>query len=126
MTPLELVTKAARRVNIIAHDETLSDSEAQDAIDNLNGIISGWSLRPLIARSGLSFPLAIADAHTGMDDQIEYALIDNLAMRLAGVYGLTCPQDVALAAQSAVKGIERENALPIYDGGDTTLINFRG
>ena len=126
MTPLELVTKAARRVNIIAHNETLSDSEAQDAIDNLNGIISGWSLRPLIARSGLSFPLAIADAHTGMDDQIEYALIDNLAMRLAGVYGLACPQDVALSAQAAIKGIERENTLPMYDNGDSVLNNFRG
>ena len=64
------------------------------------------------------------DAHTGMDDQIEYALIDNLAMRLAGVYGLTCPQDVALAAQSAVKGIERENTLPMYDNGDSVLNNL--
>ena len=126
MTPLELVTKAARRVNIIAHNETLTDSEAQDALENLNGIVSNWSMRPLIARSGLSFPMEITDAHTGMDDQIEYALIDNLAVRLAGVYGLTCPQDVALAAQSAVKGIERQNVLPMYDGGDTTLINFRG
>ena len=66
MTPLELVTKAARRVNIIAHNETLTESEAQDALENLNGIVSNWSMRPLIARSGLSFPVAITDAHTGM------------------------------------------------------------
>ena len=124
MTPLELVTKAARRVNIIAHNETLSDSEAQDAIDNLNGIISSWSLRPLIARSGLSFPLALSDAHTGMDDQIEYALIDNLAIELAGEHGFAPPANVVIAASQAVQGIERENTLPMYDNGDSVLNNL--
>lgn len=59
-----------------------------------------------------------------MDDQIEFALVDNLAVRLAGVYGLACPQDVALAAQSAVKGIERENILPIYNDGDNVLFGI--
>ena len=124
MTPLELVTKAARRVNIIAHNETLSDSEAQNAVDTLNSILSNWSMRPLIARSGLAFPLAVTDAHTGMDDQIEYALIDNLAIELAGEHGFSAPNTVVLSAAQAIQGIERENALPIYDCGDSVLNNL--
>ena len=124
MTPLELVTKASRRVNIIAHNETLSDSEAQNAVDTLNGILSNWSMRPLIARSGLAFPLAVTDAHTGMDDQIEYALINNLAIELAGEYGFAPPVNVVMAASQAVQGIERENILPIYNDGDNVLFGI--
>lgn len=121
MKPLDLVNKSARRVNIIAHNETLSDSEAMDALDNLNSILSMWSMRPLIAKSGLVFPLEQNDMHTGLDDQFEYGLIDILAVRLAGVYGLPVPQDVALSALQAEKLLERQNISPLFDRGDTVV-----
>ena len=121
MTPTDLATKAARRVNIIAHNETLSDSELSDALDNLNGMLSMYSMEPLLADNGVVFPLSADDAHTGMDDQMEYALIDLLAVRLAGVYQLPVSDVIVLAARRAERNLKAWNIKPIYSQPDCVL-----
>lgn len=114
MTPANLVNMAARRVNIIAHNETLNDSELQDGLDNLNTMLSTYSMEPLLAENGIVFPLAADDYHTGMDDQVEYALVDLLAVRLAGVYQLQVAQTIADDAKTAKRNLKAWNIKPIY------------
>lgn len=121
MTPSNLVNIAARRVNIIAHNETLSASELQDGLDNLNGMLSTYSMEPLLAENGIVFPLAADDAHTGMDDQVEYALVDLLAVRLAGVHYLPVAQTIADDAKTAKRNLKAWNIKPIYSKPDLVL-----
>ena len=121
MTPANLVNMAARRVNIIAHNETLSDSELQDGLDNLNSMLSMYSMEPLLAENGIVFPLAVDDYHTGMDDQVEYALVDALAVRLAGVYQLPVSDIVAMDANRAGRNLKAWNVKPIYSKPDLVL-----
>ncbi len=121
MTPNNLVNMAARRVNIIAHNETLSVSELQDGLDNLNSMLSMYSMEPLLAENGIVFPLAADDYHTGMDDQVEYALVDLLAVRLAGVYQLPIAQTVAMDAKRAERNLKAWNIKPIYSQPDLVL-----
>lgn len=121
MTPNNLVNMAARRVNIIAHNETLGDSELQDAIDNLNGMLSMYSMEALLAANGMMFPLSVTDLHTGMDDQVEYALVDLLAVRLAGVHYLPVAQTIADDAKTAKRNLKAWNIKPIYSKPDLVL-----
>lgn len=121
MTPANLVNMAARRVNIIAHNETLSDSELQDGIDNLNTMLSLYSMESLLSANGIVFPLAVTDVHTGMDDQVEYALVDLLAVRLAGVYQLPIAQTIATDAKRAERNLKAWNIEPIYKSPDLVL-----
>lgn len=121
MTPANLVNMAARRVNIIAHNETLSDSELQDGLDNLNSMLSMYSMELLLAENGIVFPLAADDYHTGMDDQVEYALVDALAVRLAGVYQLPVSDIVAMDAHRAGRNLKAWNVKPIYSKPDLVL-----
>ncbi len=121
MTPANLVSMAAKRVNIIAHNETLSDSELQDGIDNLNTMLSLYSMESLLSANGIVFPLAVTDVHTGMDDQVEYALVDLLAVRLAGVYQLPIAQTIAIDAKRAERNLKAWNIKPIYSKRDLVL-----
>lgn len=121
MTPNNLVNMAARRVNIIAHNETLSASELQDGLDNLNSMLSMYSMEPLLAENGIVFPLAADDYHTGMDDQVEYALVDLLAVRLAGVYQLLVAPTIAMSAERAERNLKAWNIKPIYSKSDLVL-----
>lgn len=122
MTPSDLATQAAKRVNIIAHNESLSDSELADCISNLNSILSMYSMESLMADNGIVLPLAPDDAHTGMDDQIEFALIDILAVRLASVYQLPIGNQIALDARRAERALKAWNVKPIYSKADRTLM----
>lgn len=121
MTPANLVNMAARRVNIISHNETLSASELQDGLDNLNSMLSMYSMEPLLADNGIVFPLAADDYHTGMDDQVEYALVDLLAVRLASVYQLPVGNQIALDARRAERNLKAWNVKPIYSKHDLVL-----
>ena len=121
MTPANLVNMAARRVNIIAHNETLSASELQDGIDNLNTMLSLYSMETLLQANGIVFPLAVTDVHSGMDDQVEYALVDLLAVRLAGVYQLPVAQTIAIDAKRAERNLKAWNIKPIYSKRDLVL-----
>ena len=121
MTPANLVNMAARRVNIIAHNETLSASELQDGIDNLNTMLSLYSMETLLQANGIVFPLAVTDVHSGMDDQVEYALVDLLAVRLAGVYQLPIAQTIAIDAKRAERNLKAWNIKPIYSKRDAVL-----
>ena len=124
MTPSDLCTHAARRANIIAHSEQLSDSELSDAVNNLNGMLSMMSMERLLADNGVMLPLGVNDAHTGLDDQLEYALIDLLAVRLAGVYGLSVAPQIAKDAQRAETNLKRWNAKPLYHKPDLVLLGL--
>lgn len=124
MTPSDLATQAARRVNIIAHNETLSDSELSDAVGNLNSILSMYSMESLLAENGIVLPLGVDDVHTGMDDQLEWALVDILAVRLAGVYGLPVAPQIAKDAQRAETNLKRWNAKPLYHKPDPVLMGL--
>ena len=121
MTPNNLVNMAARRVNIIAHNETLSVSELQDGLDNLNSMLSMYSMEPLLSENGIVFPLAADDMHTGMDDQVEYALVDLLAVRLAGVYQLPVAPTIVMSAERAERNLKAWNIKPIYSQPDLVL-----
>lgn len=121
MTPANLVNMAARRVNIIAHNETLSDSELQDGLDNLNSMLSMYSMEPLLSENGIVFPLDADDYHTGMDDQVEYALVDVLAVRLASVYQLPVGNQIALDARRAERNLKNWNVKPIYNKNNLVL-----
>lgn len=124
MTPSDLCTHAARRANIIAHNEQLSDSELADAVNNLNSILSMYSMESLLADNGIVLPLNVDDAHTGMDDQLEWALIDILAVRLAGVYGLPIAPQITKDAQRAETNLKRWNAKPLYHKPDLVLLRL--
>lgn len=126
MQPSDLCNSAARRVNIIAHNEQLSDSELSDAVNNLNGMLSMMSMERLLADNGVMLPLGVNDAHTGLDDQLEYALIDLLAVRLAGVYGLSVAPQIAKDAQRAETNLKRWNAKPLYHKPDAVLNGMSG
>lgn len=121
MTPLDLCNQAAISAGIIAHDEQLTGSEAKDAMSQLNRMLSSYSMESLIANSGLTFPLASTDVHTGMDDQLEYALVDLLAVRLASVYKLPVPEAVYLAGRRAEQNIQRMNSKPLWHEPDLVL-----
>ncbi len=121
LTPKELCKLSARRVNIIAHNEELSDTELADALSNLNGILSMFSMESLMNANGMTFPLGADDVGTGMDDQVNYALVDILAVRLAGVYQLPVPQQIAIDARRAEVNLKRWNAKPIYHKPDPVL-----
>lgn len=121
MTPNNLVNMAARRVNIIAHNESLSASELQDGLDNLNTMLSMYSMEALLNANGMMFPLAADDFHTGMDDQVEYALVDLLAVRLAGVHYLPVAQTIADDAKTAKRNLKAWNVKPIYNPPDLVL-----
>lgn len=124
MTPKELVTKSARRVNIIAHDEELSESELIDGVDNLNSLLAEWSLNSLINPSGINYPVGVHDAHSGLDDPLEWAMVEVLAVRLAGVYGIAVPPDVARSAQNMVRSLENHHIAPLYDTAEPMLMNL--
>lgn len=118
MTPVDIVNNAARKVNIIPLNDVLDTAEVNDALVTLNGMLSMMSMEPLLNINGLVFPLTIADASTGMDDQVEYAIIDMLAVRLASSHGMAMPQLAALDAQRAERNLKRWNVRPIYIDSD--------
>lgn len=118
MTPVDIANRAARRVNIIPATDSLDTAELRDAVEMLNGMLSMLSMEPLIASNGIVFPLSTDDASTGMDDQVEYAVIDMLAVRLAATYGMTVPQQTALDAIRAERNLKRWNVRPIYIESD--------
>ena len=124
MTPSDLCTHAARRANIIAHSEQLSDSELSGAVNHLNGMLPMMSMERVLADNGVMLPLGVNDAHTGMDDQLEWALIDILAVRLAGVYGLPIAPQIAKDAQRAETNLKRWNAKPLYHKPDLVLLGL--
>lgn len=118
MTSVDIVNKAARRVNIIPVQDSLDDAEVDDALTVLNGMLSMLSMEPLLAANGLVFPLTATDASTGMDDQVEFAVIDMLAVRLASTHGLALPQQTAIDAARAERNLKRWNVRPIYIDSD--------
>lgn len=118
MTPVDIANRAARRVNIIPATDSLDTAELRDAVEMLNGMLSMLSMEPLIASNGIVFPLSTDDASTGMDDQVEYAIIDMLAVRLAATYGMNVPQQTALDAIRAERNLKRWNVRPIYIESD--------
>lgn len=118
MTPVDIVNKAARRVNIIPATDSLDTAEVREAVEMLNGMLSMLSMEPLIASNGIVFPLSTDDASTGMDDQVEYAVIDMLAVRLADTHGMAVPRQTALDAIRAERNLKRWNVRPIYIASD--------
>ncbi len=124
MTPKELCTLSAKRVNIIAHNEELSESELADVLHNLNGLLSMFSMERLLNANGMAFPLGADDVATGMDEQVEYALIDILAVRLAGVYQLPIAPQIQTSANRAELNLKRWNAKPLYHKRDLVLLGL--
>ena len=76
-TSLDIVTRALRRLNIIAPDESPEDSEAQSALDALNDMIGSWPAQGLQLQE-TDFPL---------DQRFNGALVAMLAIRIAEDYG---------------------------------------
>lgn len=76
-TALDIVTRALRRINVIAPDESPDSSEAQAALDELNDMIGTWP----------SHGLAVAEANFPLDQRFNGALVAMLALRVAESYG---------------------------------------
>lgn len=76
-TALDIVTRALRRINVIAPDESPDDSTAQSALDALNDMIGSWP----------SQGLSIAETNFPLDQRYNGALVAMLGVRIAEDYG---------------------------------------
>lgn len=123
MKPIDIVNRAARRINLIASGDVLPSDEATDALLELNTQLSQMSLSPLLTKNGLRFPLRLGDALTGMDDQIEFALIDMLAVRLADIYRIDIPASLVQGANTQVRLLKRRAAHALTEKPNLALLN---
>lgn len=68
-TTLEIVTRALKKIGVVAKDETLQAEDVQDGVDALNMMLHAWKLQAVdISHSDLAatdtFPLA-SEYHEG-------------------------------------------------------------
>ena len=111
MKVTDLINKAAIRAGIVAHDESISDSEAKDAFENLNSVLAEITLQPLLTPS-FKYPVTLTGV-TGADGVKDEYLIDKLAIRMASVWGVNPPAAVIQSANNLERMIKRENVRPI-------------
>lgn len=93
-TATEIATKALKRINVIASGETPAAADLADVTDALNGMIASWEAKGL---SGDTLPL---------DKRFELAVIDMLAVRIAGDFGKQASADLKEAARDGWTGIQ--------------------
>jgi hypothetical protein len=88
-TATEISTKALKRINVIASDETPSAADVSDGTDALNAMIASWEAEGL---TGDVLPL---------DGRFEKAVTDLLAVQLCDFYG---KQPSAILMRDADRG----------------------
>lgn len=98
----DTVTRALRLIQVGASGETPSAEEMADGLAALNDMLHGW------AKDGVDLghiTLGLADAHKTHDSWLE-GIRYNLAVRLAGEYGMPVPPYVAQQAARAFSAFQ--------------------
>lgn len=105
-TANDIITRARARLGIDASEEPLSAVEQLDSFNALKEMLSGWILDGVIkAFSAADYvstvTIAIYDDSSLDAEQVELALVANLAIRLSDSYGIT---PTAITARDAIMG----------------------
>lgn len=82
-TVTDLISRALRRVGVIAEDETATSSQSNDALDSLNDLLSSWMDEGIPINNG---DLALTDTFP-VDVSERRAVFLNLSIELASDYG---------------------------------------
>jgi hypothetical protein len=97
MTALDLITRALRKIKVLASGESPTSDEADDCLLALNDMLASWSINGLdIAHT----TLALTDTLDVPDDHLE-AIRLSLAENVAGDFGAQMAQADVIAAQDA-------------------------
>jgi hypothetical protein len=95
-TALDIITRALRKIKVLASGESPSSEESADCLDALNDMLSAWSI------SGIDLAhtaLALTDTLDVPDDHLE-AIRLSLAERVADDFGAQLsPRDAMLAEE---------------------------
>lgn len=86
-TALDIVTRALRKINVVAIDEEASADESAEALDAMNAMMHGWKARNA---DTTHTTLALADDFP-LNPEYEEPAIILLADKLAGDYGVSPP-----------------------------------
>lgn len=110
MTPLDLITDALRRLNVISEIDTPSAEQGSHALAHLNDMFAemladdidlGWNPKPLTT-STCVLPAEHVNTIKAM-----------LALRLVDTYGATAPQGTVIEATKGYNRLQRQGLLGI-------------
>jgi hypothetical protein len=93
----DIVTRAAKRINVLAAEEALNASQMVDGLQTLNDLLAGFG------PAGIQYvhaTLAQTDTLNFPDEQIRNVML-MLCSELADDYGVSIGQSLALAIQAA-------------------------
>lgn len=95
-TALDIITRALRKIRVLASGESPTSEEADDCLNALNDMLVGWAINGIdLAHTDL----ALTDTLDVPDDHLE-AIRMSLAERVAGDFGAQLsPTDMQIADQ---------------------------
>lgn len=97
-TALKIIQRAFTKIGIRAAETPLTASESEDALEELNGLISEWQAVGVTKELAPTYEL---NTDLQEDRHIRSALINNLAPRLAAEYGEAITESLRGAAQES-------------------------
>lgn len=95
-TARDIITRALKRLRVLASGETPTSDEAADCLDALNDMLSAWAINGIDLAH---LPLTLNDTLDVPDDHVEPITL-NLARRAGGLFGASLsPDDAYLATE---------------------------
>lgn len=104
----EVIKRALRSIGVLHHNEDATDDEAADALTTLNDMLNAWRLQGI----------DLEHLDVALTDEMPYAGEDiaairyNLAMELAGEFGVPPPAVTAVRADSSFRALQAKYAAP--------------
>ena len=120
-TGRDIVTASLKKIGAIAPGDSISASEADDGIAELNRMLSSWSTEELMNLEAFIETLAL-DTEIVMPAGYEDAMVYNLAVRLAPDYGKQVSADIAAMAMETKGNVKRSNHRSSYLEVDAALL----
>ena len=122
-TKKEFITSAFEEIGLADYEYDLQPEEYQSALRKLDSMIASWN--SLGVTLGYPLPAKPSDSNLNQDttvpDSANEAIVTNLAMRLAPLFGKQVSTDTKVIAKSTFENLTRIASVPQEMDYNTTI-----